>query len=52
VKIKVSVEECAQRRDGLWLISYRANGWMHIATSKEPQPVGRDVFVEDGKVVG
>ena len=52
MKIKASVEECAQRRDGWWLITFRLEGRPHFATSKEPQPIGRDVFVEDGRVVG
>jgi hypothetical protein len=50
--MKVSVEHCTRRRDGLWLITYRANGRPHFATSKEAQPVGRDVEVKDGRVVG
>ena len=52
MKIKASVEHCAKRLDGKWLITYRANGRPHFATSKEPLPVGRDVLVEDGRVVG
>ena len=50
--MRVSVRSCVKRLDGKWLITYRANGRPHFATSKEPQPIGRDVFVEDGRVVG
>jgi hypothetical protein len=50
--VKVSVEHCTRRRDGLWLITYRANGRPHFATSDKPVEIGRDVFVQDGKVVG
>ena len=52
MKIKASVEECAQRRDGRWLITFRLDGRPCFATSDKPVEVGRDVEIKDGEVVG
>ncbi len=50
--MKVSVEHCARRRDGLWLITFRLEGRPCFATSDKPVEVGRDVEIKDGEVVG
>jgi len=51
--MKVRVDACALRRDGQYLITYRATPGAATMSALSPVAVevGRDVLVRDGKVV-
>ena len=51
--MKVRIDACALRRDGLWLCTYRATPGAVTATALSPVEVrvGSDAIIREGKVV-
>jgi hypothetical protein len=51
--MKVRVDTCTLRRDGQWLVTYRATPGAASASalSRVEVPVGKDCVIKDGKVV-